>query len=149
MGKRHKARELATQILFHMEYTPGEVGDIFDLICANFESPKSNRDFSRELVFGVCENRKHLDKMIRKASKNWRVERMSRVDRSILRLSAYELLFMDEIPPKVTIDEAVELAKKFGTEESSAFINGILDNIFNNMKTENLDSGTALAETDS
>lgn len=137
MGKRHKARELATQVLFHMEYTPGNVGDIFDLICENFESPKLNRDFSRELVFGVCENKKSLDKMIRKASKNWRVERMSRVDRSILRLSAYELMFMDEIPPKVTIDEAVELAKKFGTEESSAFINGVLDNIFNNLKKEN------------
>ena len=143
MGKRHKARELATQILFHMEYTPGDVRDIFDLICENFESPKLNRGFSKKLVFGVCENRKVLDKMIRKASKNWRVERMSRVDRSILRLSAYELMFMEEIPPKVTIDEAVELAKKFGTEESSAFINGVLDNIFNNIQKENLDSDEA------
>ena len=70
-----------------------------------------------------------LDTLIRKSSKNWRLERMSKVDRSILRLSTYEILFMKDIPHKVSIDEAVELGKKFGTEESAAFINGVLDNI--------------------
>jgi transcription antitermination factor NusB len=82
------------------------------------------------LLKGVCKNKEYLDKLIRQSSKNWRIERMSVVDRSIIRLSAYEILFMEDIPSKVSIDEAVELGKKFGTDESKAFINGILDNIF-------------------
>ena len=130
MGNRRKARELVTQILFHMEYNPGNPDKSFELICENFNAPKSLRAFTKDLVREVCENRNHIDKLIKKASKNWRLERMSRVDRSILRLSIYEMLFMDDIPHKVSIDEAVELGKKFGTEESGAFINGVLDNIY-------------------
>lgn len=130
MGNRRKARELVTQILFHMEYNPGNPDKSFELICENFNAPKSLRAFSKDLVTGVCENRNHIDKLIKKASKNWRLERMSRVDRSILRLSVYEMLFMENIPHKVSIDEAVELGKKYGTEESGAFINGVLDNIY-------------------
>ena len=130
MGNRRKARELVTQILFHMEYNPGNPNKSFELICENFNAPKSLRAFSKELVRGVCENRNSIDDLIKKASKNWRLERMSRVDRSILRLSVYEMMFMDNIPHKVSIDEAVELGKKYGTEESGAFINGVLDNIY-------------------
>lgn len=130
MGNRRKARELVTQILFHMEYNPGNPNKSFELICENFNAPKSLRAFSKELVRGVCENRNSIDKLIKRASKNWRLERMSRVDRSILRLSVYEMMFMDNIPHKVSIDEAVELGKKYGTEESGAFINGVLDNIY-------------------
>ena len=130
MGNRRKARELVTQILFHMEYNPGNPNKSFELICENFNAPKSLRAFSKELVRGVCENRNSIDKLIKKSSKNWRLERMSRVDRSILRLSVYEMMFMDNIPHKVSIDEAVELGKKYGTEESGAFINGVLDNIY-------------------
>ena len=130
MGNRRKARELVTQILFHMEYNPGNPDKSFELICENFNAPKSLRAFSKNLVHGVSENRNRIDKLIKKASKNWRLERMSRVDRSILRLSVYEMLFMEDIPHKVSIDEAVELGKKYGTEESGAFINGVLDNIY-------------------
>jgi len=130
MGNRRKARELAIQILFHMEFNPGNTDEIFDLVCENFNSSKSIRAFSRKLVCGVRENMEYLDRLIRRSSKNWRLERMSIVDRNILRLSAYEILFMEDIPHKVSIDEAVELGKKYGTEESGAFINGVLDNIF-------------------
>ena len=130
MGNRRKARELVTQILFHMEYNPGNPDKSFELICENFNAPKSLRAFSKELIQGICENRNQIDKYIKKASKNWRLERMSRVDRSILRLSVFEMLFMENIPHKVSIDEAVELGKKYGTEESGAFINGVLDNIY-------------------
>ena len=133
MGNRRKARELATQVLFHLEFSPGDPDKVFDLICENFNSSKSLRAFSKKLVCGVCENIEHLDKLIRQSSKNWRLERMSRVDRSILRLGAFEILYMEDIPPKVSIDEAVELGKKYGTEESGAFINGVLDNIFNKL----------------
>ena len=137
MGKRHKARELALQILFHLEYNPGNPEDALSLICKNFKSSKSDRAFSEKLVLGVYESIDRIDKLISHASKNWRMERMSYVDRSILRLGTFEILYMDEVPPKVTIDEAVELGKKFGTEDSGAFINGVLDNIFNKLKQEN------------
>jgi transcription antitermination factor NusB len=130
MGNRRKARELVTQILFHMEYNPGNPDKSFELICENFNAPKSLMAFSKDLVQGVYENLNQLDKLIKKASKNWRLERMSRVDRSIIRLGVYEMLFKDDIPHKVSIDEAVELGKRYGTEESGAFINGVLDNIY-------------------
>jgi len=129
MGNRRKARELAIQILFQMEFNPGDPDEICDLVCENFNPSKSIRAFSRKLVCGVRENIKYLDGLIRKSSKNWRLERMSNVDKSILRLSTYEILFMKDIPHKVSIDEAVELGKKYGTDESGAFINGVLDNI--------------------
>ena len=136
MGKRHKARELAIQVLFHMEFSPGLPDEIFPLICGNFEPPKPVMDFAEKLVYGVYEKMEYIDKLIRKSSKNWRLERMSRVDRCILRLSVFEMLYMEEIPPKVALDEAVELGKKFGTEDSGAFINGVLDNIYNKLDQE-------------
>jgi len=134
MGNRTKARELALQILFYMEFAEGNPVEMFDVFCDNFSPAKSIKAFSKKLVCGVHENLACLDQMIRKSSKNWRLERMSVVDRSILRLGAYEILFMNDTPPKVSIDEAIELGKKFGAEESGAFINGILDNIFLSVK---------------
>jgi len=136
MGRRRKARELAVQVLFHLEYNPGDPDKVFHLICENFGPSKSIRPFSKKLVLGVCENEKGLDTLISRSSRNWRLERMSRADRSILRLGVFEIVFMKDIPPKVTIDEAVELGKKFGTQESGAFINGILDNIYNKLESE-------------
>jgi len=134
MGTRRKARELTIQILFAMEFSSVDQDGMVELVCENFDSSKSARAFSGELVRGVRENIEHLDKVIRRSSKNWRIERMSVVDRSILRLAAYEMLYRKEIPYKVSIDEAVELGKRYGTEESSSFINGVLDNIFNRIK---------------
>ena len=133
MGKRHKARELAIQILFHMEFSPGSPSEVFPLICETFESPESVMGYAEKLVYGVNEKMEHIDNLLRKSSKNWRLERMSRVDRSILRLGVFEMMYMDEIPPKVAIDEAVELGKRYGTEDSGAFINGVLDNIYNKL----------------
>jgi transcription antitermination factor NusB len=136
MGKRHQARVLTIQVLFHMEYSPDSPEESFQLVSESFDSPAGILDFSRDLVLGIWKNREDLDKLIRQASKNWRLERMSRVDRNILRVGVFEILFMKDIPPKVSIDEAVELGKKFGSEESGAFINGILDNIYNKLTQE-------------
>ena len=127
---------LTVQVLFHMEYSPGDPEENFQLVSESFNSPAGILDFSRHLVLGIWKNREDLDKLISQSSKNWRLERMSRVDRNILRVGVFEILFMKDIPPKVSIDEAVELGKKFGTEESGAFINGILDNIYNQLKRE-------------
>jgi transcription antitermination factor NusB len=133
---RRKARELAVQVLFHLEFNPGDPDEVFHLICENFSSSKSIRPFSNKLVLGVCGTKQDLDALISQSSKNWRLERMSYADRSILRLGVFEIVFMKDIPPKVTIDEAVELGKKFGTQESGAFINGILDNIYNKLESK-------------
>ena len=131
MGKRRRARELAIQVLFHLEFNPGDQDDSFDLVCEHFSPPNDIRSFSRELFRGIYGKKEELDRLIRESSRHWRLERMSYVDRNILRLAIFEILYMEDIPPKVSIDEAVELGKKYGTEESGAFINGILDHIYN------------------
>jgi len=133
MGKRRKARELAIQVLFHLDFNVDDPNKVFDLICENFNSQRSIRPFSRQLVLGVCEKMKELDGLIRKASKNWKLERMPRLDKSILRLATFEILFIEDVPPKVSIDEAVEIGKKFGSSDSGSFINGVLDNIYNTL----------------
>jgi transcription antitermination factor NusB len=133
MGRRRKARELAVQVLFNLEFSSDSPADVFDLICEMFSSGKAIRSFSKELVLGVCKKRDDLDELIGNASKNWRLDRMSRLDKCILRLAAFEILFMDDIPPKVSIDEAVEIGKKFGSDGSGGFINGVLDNIYNKL----------------
>ncbi len=136
MGKRRRSRELALQVLFHLEFSEDDPAIAFDLICDDFGASEDVRPFSNELVLGVCAHLKEVDSLIAKASKNWRLERIAKVDRCILRLAVYELLYRDDIPPKVSINEAVDLGKKFGTEESGGFINGILDKIYNNVTTE-------------
>jgi transcription antitermination factor NusB len=131
MGKRRRARELAVQVLFHLEFSPDDPSEVFDLICENFQAPESIREFSKMLVLGVCEETKRLDKVISQASRNWRIDRMARLDKSILKLAAFEMMFVPDIPARVSLDEAVEIGKKFGSEDSGRYINGVLDNIYN------------------
>ena len=145
MGKRRRARELAVQVLFHLEFSPDDPTEVFDLICENFQYPESIRDFSRRLVLGVCEKKEHLDKVISQASSNWRIERMTRLDRSILRLAAFEMMFVPDIPARVSLDEAVEIGKKFGSEDSGRYINGVLDNIYNRI-IKDASNGTETTE---
>ena len=130
MGKRRKARELAMQVQFHLEFSPGDPNEVFDLVCDRFNPRKSIRSFSRKLVLGVCEKKAQIDETISKVSKHWRLERMPFVDKCILRLAVYEMLFLEDIPAKVSIDEAVELGKTYGSQDSASFINGILDSIY-------------------
>ncbi len=130
MGDRRRARELAVQVLFHLEFNPGDPEEAFELICDNFDAIEPARAFAKHLVLGVCLETKVLDRLIAKASKNWRMERMAVVDKTILRLATYEMLYMEDIPPKVSLDEAVEIGKKYGAEESGKYVNGVLDNIY-------------------
>ncbi|MFC1884736.1 transcription antitermination factor NusB [Thermodesulfobacteriota bacterium] len=133
MGKRRKAREFAIQVLFHQEFSPGGPDEAFRLIKDNFDSVKSGRDFSILLIKGVYEKKNILDGLISGASRNWKLSRIPHLEKCILRLAVFEILFIEEIPPKVSIDEAVELGKKFSGEESGSFINGVLDNIYNSL----------------
>ena len=129
MGNRRKSRELAMQALFYMD-TNGDISrENLDLYCSNFQPAKDVRPFLLKLVRGVIATRPRIDAVIERFSSNWKMHRMSGVDRNVLRLGVYEALFCDDIPVKVSINEAIDIGKKFGSRESGAFINGILDSI--------------------
>jgi N utilization substance protein B len=129
MGIRRKSRELAMQALFYMD-TQGDISvENLALYCSNFEPAENGRPFFLKLSRGVIAARPRIDAIIERFSSNWKMHRMSGVDRNVLRLAVYEALFCDDIPVKVSINEAIDIGKKFGSGESGAFINGILDSI--------------------
>ena len=127
MRGRRKAREIALQVLYGLNFVNVDVQEALDLFWGNFVAPKSAKDFAAFLVQGTYEHKKELDKLIAGCSDNWSLGRMSKVDINILRLAVFEFLYCDDIPPKVTLNEAVDLGKTFGSENSGSFINGILD----------------------
>ena len=129
MGARREGRELALQALYALEVNPTEVRIFLPLFWDGRKSPGQIRDFTNALVTGVVENKKEIDALITEKSRNWSLSRMAKVDLSILRIATFELLHRRDIPRNVTINEGIEIAKKFGTEESPAFVNGILDEI--------------------
>ena len=130
MANRTKAREQALQILYLIELANTPIDEAFRLFRANFENSEQDFDFASTLVKGVLQEIAMIDSLMEKYSENWKISRMSRIDRNILRLGTYELKYTRDVPPAVAMDEAVELGKKFGDSKSSAFINGILDQIF-------------------
>lgn len=130
MRKRTKGRECALKILYAIEITrddPKECAATFWDNAGNAESKV--RDFADSLVSGVIGNKEIIDGMISKYATNWQIKRMAAIDRNILRAAVYELLFSADIPPKVAINEAIELAKKYGDKDSGKFVNGVLDKI--------------------
>ncbi|OGP53650.1 MAG: transcription antitermination factor NusB [Deltaproteobacteria bacterium RBG_13_52_11] len=129
MGTRRRARELALQMLYQMEVNPVDPHEALELFWRNVAASEAVKEFVGRIVEGVHGNWKEIDKLIARHSEHWRLDRMDWVDKSILRMGVFELLFCDDIPPKVAMNEAVDLGKKFGAEESGAFINGILDKI--------------------
>ncbi|MEW5803092.1 MAG: transcription antitermination factor NusB [bacterium] len=129
MGKRRLAREFALQILFQLDITKDLPQEGIRLFWATHEYPDEIKDFTNNLVEGTMEHLAFIDRCISSFAANWTISRMPTVDRNILRLSTYEILFRPEIPDKVSINEALEIAKDYGTDESVPFINGILDKI--------------------
>ena len=128
MGSRHHARERALQILFQYDIH-GKPGLWLDVFWTENEATDEVKAFAERLVAGVLEKKKELDALIGKYATNWKVSRMPIVDRNILRAGVYELLWMDDVPAKVTVNEAIELAKSFGDDAASKFVNGILDQV--------------------
>ncbi len=116
-------------MLFQIDLTGGSPARVFGEFWNDREADESVRGFAEELVLGVHGQRGRLDDMISRAAENWRIGRMAVVDRNVLRIAAFELLHGPPTPPAVVIDEAIEVAKKFGSEESGSFINGVLDAI--------------------
>src|SRR5947209_7301853 len=130
MGTRTKARECALQALYQLDVSGGDPRDALRGILAHFEAADQETErFADELVRGVQSERKSIDDIIQKSSTNWKLDRMARVDRNILRIAVYEILRRADVPLRVSLNEAIELGKKFGSEESSAFVNGVLDRI--------------------
>lgn len=130
MRKRTKSRENALKILYAIDITGDEPKECIDKFWKNDEeSDLEVKRFANSLVLGTSNKRKEIDKMISERATNWQMERMAVIDRNILRLAAYELLYVEEIPPKVTINEAIDIAKRYGDSESGKFVNGVLDKI--------------------
>ena len=117
------------QALFYMDVHHNASPQMLQRFCDNFIPPQKARPFFMKLANGVSENQPKIDALIERFSKNWRVKRMACVDRNVMRIAVFEMLFCQDIPPKVSINEAIDVGKKFGTEESGAFINGIIDRI--------------------
>jgi N utilization substance protein B len=129
MGRRRQSRETALQLLYALDITQDNVREVLRAGWTDKLLSPELRDFTIALVTGVIEHRDEIDAFIQECSTNWSLERIGLVERNILRFAICELCFLPDIPPNVTINEAVEVAKKYGTEEAPAFINGILDRI--------------------
>ncbi len=134
MSLRRKSREFALQMLFEWDMTRQDPARVERLFWKSARASDSTRQFARELFEGAVAEVDVLDRIVDKLADNWRLERLAAVDRSILRLAVYELR-LGATPPRVVIDEALELAKKFSSAESPAFLNGILDAAFKSLAT--------------
>jgi N utilization substance protein B len=128
-ARRTRARERALQALYQIDVAAEGIEEALSCFWRNFEPVEQEvRELAESFVRGVAEHRREVDEAIERASSNWRLDRMAKVDRNVLRIAVYELLRTD-VPVKVAINEAIELGKKFGSESSGAFVNGVLDRI--------------------
>ena len=129
MGTRRKARELAVQLLYQHDLAKMAPEEAMGLFWEHFPADMEVREFCRQLVLGTLDRLAVIDELLSEASENWSLNRMSVVDRNILRLATYELLDRSDIPPSVSLNEAIEIAKKYSTPDAAVFINGVLDRI--------------------
>ncbi|MBI5183831.1 MAG: transcription antitermination factor NusB [Nitrospinae bacterium] len=138
MRRRRKAREFALRILYQSDITKEDPRDIISTFWRHKSYPEDIRLFTERLVRDTVENIETIDHLIEESSEHWHLERIGIVERNILRIAVNEFLSMDDIPHNVTIDEAIEIAKRFGTDDSAGFVNGILDKIKKEIEKENL-----------
>jgi N utilization substance protein B len=127
--RRRKARELALKMLYQMEVNHDGIDQALQKYTKIFPYQEDVVSYARFLLAGIRQEQDKLDKHIAAASEHWKIGRITYVDKNILRMGVYEMLYSEEVPPKVAIDEALELAKKFGAEDSKDFVNGILDRV--------------------
>jgi len=134
MGKRRSSRELALKFLYQFELNKGDLGEQMKLFIKQNSSQEDVKIFMKDLVVSLLDKIEEIDEVIQKFSDHWVVERMTVIDRNILRLGTCELLFDFSTPPKVVINEAIDIAKKYGNEDSPEFINGILDKVYKELE---------------
>ena len=130
MGKRRSSRELALKFLYQFELNKGDLDEQMKLLIKQNSSQEDVKIFMKDLVVSLLDKIEEIDEVIQKFSDHWVIERMTVIDRNILRLGTCELLFDFSTPPKVVINEAIDIAKKYGNEDSPEFINGILDKVY-------------------
>jgi N utilization substance protein B len=128
-GTRHKARTLALQALYEVDSVARRPEDVVERLLSEANLSPENSDFVRGLVSGAVKNRDEIDRYIQKSAPAWPVNQLALIDRNILRLAIFEILFNNKVPVKVAVNEAVELAKTFGSESSAKFVNGVLGSI--------------------
>jgi N utilization substance protein B len=138
-----RARERALQALFQIEITGEDWRESLEQFWRDRPTAKAARAYATALVGGTVENMQRIDAAISKVADNWSLQRIGNVERNILRFATHELLFVPDVPPKVAINEAVEVAKKFGSEDSAGFVNGILDAIRKMAESGEIDTDTA------
>jgi len=133
MGTRRKSREGALQFLFQEDFSleglrkTEDFETRFEQFCVLYQVNRQARSYMQSLLMGIIDKQEQVDALIRENAKNWRLERIAATDRSLLRIGVYEMVFCEDVPAQVAINEAVEIAKRFAGDESPAFINGILD----------------------
>ncbi|MDL1955583.1 MAG: transcription antitermination factor NusB [Candidatus Desulfofervidus auxilii] len=130
IATRQKAREIALQVLYQKDVSREPLEIVWKDFCKHYQPPTEALDYAWQLVQGVTEYQTYIDLLIEKYALHWRLERISLIERNILRLAIYEMFHIPDVPPKVSINEAIELAKMYGSETSSTFVNGILDAVF-------------------
>jgi transcription antitermination protein NusB len=128
-GNRRKGRELAMQALYQIEMTGDASGAAVDRFLGHFEGNAHAKEFARRLVSGVVSQQAEIDRVIERCTENWKLIRLAKVDLIILRMASYELIFCPDIPLNVSLDEAIEIGKRYGTDDSATFINGVLDQV--------------------
>lgn len=136
MGKRRSSRELALKFLYQFELNGGDLDEQIKLFLERNSSQEDVANFMKELVVSLIDKMEEIDEIIQKFSDHWILDRMTVIDRNILRMGACELLFNFSTPPKVVINEAIDIAKKYGNEDSPEFINGILDKVYNEIRQQ-------------
>ncbi|MCZ6596559.1 MAG: transcription antitermination factor NusB [Planctomycetota bacterium] len=129
MKKRTRSRELALQFLYMLDLRGPDFLDEAEAYLRGEESEQATREFALHLVRGTAEHLDEINDMIQQVAQNWDIERMAVIDRNVLRMATYELLHCPDIPPKVSLNEAIELGKRYSTQNSGGFINGVLDKI--------------------
>jgi len=147
MGYRRKSRELAMQALFYMDMAKCYSDENLQLFCQVHQPLEKTRPFFLKLVQGVNYTRTSIDTVIAKYSDNWTMSRMSGVDRNVMRIAVFEMAFCPDIPTKVSINEAIDIGKAYGYEESGAFINGILDSINLGLQNNAIDLATEIPDS--
>lgn len=136
MKLRRQAREISMQVLYAMEMSGEPVDQVISDVLLLNENPECDETFLRDLVRHTSVNKESIDERIRNRSRNWDFNRIALIDKIILRQAIAELIFSEDIPPRVTISEAIELAKKYSTDDSHVFINGLMDRIYHDLIEE-------------
>jgi N utilization substance protein B len=146
MSRRTRAREIVLKCLYAYETLEKEAKTIFEETCAKTSQDVRSLEFASDLYFAVIERREEIDKEIASNAENWNINRFAVVDKNIMRIAVCELFYFPDIPAKVSINEAIELAKKYSTIDSSSFVNGILDAIYRKNVVELEEKGKVRAE---